>query len=229
MGGTQGTTDLASAKMHLGHAHRLAQSRFVTIQVKRAPVYMQIDGEGWYLDKECTLRIRLHDQLNTLIGYKEPRGVRKEYSMENYTDKIKQERHRFRDRVRMRYNIPTRFSRNYGYTDISRKGRSRKKRKGWKNKSKINRQNSTDDFDLNLHTSGNDEHKRSKSTGTSLVANNLPNLLLTPARSSGKPGKRGRQKKEQKRWSLKMGPLIRSKSRDKVDGKDKKGRRKSLF
>lgn len=245
--GTQGTTDLVSAKTHLGHAHRLAQSKKIKIQVTKAPVYLQIDGEGWYIEKECTLQIQLQDQLDTLIGYKEPRGVRKEYTMEFYTDKVKRARHRFRDRVRVRYNIPTHFTKDYDPLERAReRARGRSKSRGKKRKRKwmrIMKQNSTDDFDLNLsgkHTtygpygdggrfatppplmtslsSGNlvDAAERSRSIGPT---GGNGELLITPQRSFHD------KKRGKKRWSLKM----KSKSRSKSGGKKDKNRRMSLF
>ena len=110
---TKGPKDLVLAKSNLSHAHRLGQSNDIRLKVIKTPIYLQIDGEGWKIEKKCTLHITLHDQLPTLIGYKFPRGVRQKYVHKYRARKIKKRRHRFREVFKLKHNIPRKFSKGY--------------------------------------------------------------------------------------------------------------------
>ena len=110
---TTGAKDLTMIKSGLLHAHRLGQSNHIKIKVTNPPVYLQIDGEGWRIDCLCTLFITSHDQLPTLIGYKLPRGVYHKFDSKHFTAKLKKERHRFRNIIKMIYHIPDKFSADY--------------------------------------------------------------------------------------------------------------------
>merc|ERR1712013_658173 len=101
---TKGSTDLAMAKTHISHAHRLAQCSRVELRVVRPHVFLQIDGEGWKIDRKCSLHIDLKDTVPTLIGYKHARGVRRAWTDQGYTEQMKRQRHAFRETVRREYN-----------------------------------------------------------------------------------------------------------------------------
>ena len=102
---TKGSTDLAMAKTHMAHAHRLAQCERVELRVLRPPVFLQIDGEGWRLDRKCSLHVDLKDQVPTLVGYKHARGVRRAWTDDGYNERIKRHRHAFRDTVRKQFKV----------------------------------------------------------------------------------------------------------------------------
>ena len=135
------------AKTKMSHAHRIAQTNHVKLTVIKTPTYLQIDGEGWLIEKPMSMEIVLYDQLPTLIGYKFPRGVYYKYDNEYYTDKIKKKRHRFRKTIKMKYNIPSKFTNSY---DPGQRGL------GFSYQSNLNlmpltKQKSTDDFDVEYH------------------------------------------------------------------------------
>ena len=121
---TTGPRDLVVIKSNLSNANRLRQAKDIRLKIVKTPIYLQIDGEGWCIDKKCTLHIKLYDKLPTLIGYKQPRGVRYNYTNQYYTKKVKKRRHKFRKIIKLKYNIPDKFPKDY---DPSKQSRKRKR------------------------------------------------------------------------------------------------------
>ena len=208
---SRGSTDLAMAKTHLSHAHRIAQANDIKFTVVKTPVYLQIDGEGWRIDKPMTLHVKLYDQLPTLIGYKFPRGVYHKYESDYYTDKIKKARHRFRKTVRMKYNIPKRMSKDYN----PNKPNLKKRRSTDDFELKISRQNSLrDDEETKIQEikelEHNDDMNRAKTEG------NKPNEIneYSPKEDLGK-----KKKKKRKSWRPLFGNI--DWKRNKSDKKNK--------
>ena len=155
---------------HLTHAHRVAQTNDIKITITQTPMYLQIDGEAWLIEKKCSLQIKLYDQVPTLIGYKFPRGVYPKYESDYYTHEIKKARWRYRNTVRMKYGIPDKITKDYD-----------------PKKPSLRRQ-STDDFYLNIRLRKQTPGR--KKFGNQLAVHSHDDQELKLCRSSSDNGRK---------------------------------------
>ncbi|ETO23696.1 diacylglycerol kinase [Reticulomyxa filosa] len=102
---TGGVHDLLQQKANMSHAHRIAQSKDITIRIKQVPIAMQIDGEAWVVPKPCTLRVRLLGKLPTIIGYAQPRGVDSWLQASLDDEHINEAKKEFREMCRNKYGV----------------------------------------------------------------------------------------------------------------------------
>jgi len=98
---TSGVSDMLSCRSSLSHAMRLAQCAEVTIRVKKSMAF-QVDGEAFVVKAGGSVRVRLRDQMRTMVGYKQPRGVQERFVLKEERDdeKVRKE---FKQAMRRRF------------------------------------------------------------------------------------------------------------------------------
>ena len=102
---TRGVHDMLQYRVNLSHAHRIAQSNVITIEVVKVPIALQIDGEAWILEEPVNLHVRLKDKIPTVIGYATPRGVESWLQASLDDPHIRKAKESFRERMKQKYHI----------------------------------------------------------------------------------------------------------------------------
>jgi len=137
--GTRGVHDMITYRANISHAQRINQCNDLILKFVKIPkqgIALQIDGEAWIINKKCSLRVQIHDKLQTIIGYNQPRGVQEWLQASLEDDKIVKAKNEFRQKMKQKYNTNT-------------------------SQSSMNEQSSDDsEQDINIQTNSSDEDKQ---------------------------------------------------------------------